>query len=33
MSPSRMEDIIKVTQELENIDEIGKYVELLVSDK
>ncbi len=33
MSPSRMEDIIKATQELENIDEIGKYMELLVSDK
>ena len=33
MSPSRMEDIIKATQELENIDEIGKYMKLLVSDK
>jgi len=33
MSPSRMEDIIKATQELENIDEIGKYMTLLVSDK
>jgi len=28
-----MEDIIKATQELENIDEIGKYMTLLVSDK
>jgi len=33
MSPSRMEDIIKATQELENIDEIGEYMKLLVSDK
>jgi len=33
MSPSRMEDIIEATQELENIDEIGKYMALLVSDK
>jgi len=33
MSPSRMEGIIKATQELENIDEIGKYMTLLVSDK
>jgi len=33
ISPSRMEDIIKATQELENIDEIGKYMTLLVSDK
>lgn len=33
ISPPRMEDIIKATQELENIDEIGKYMELLVSDK
>jgi 2-methylcitrate dehydratase len=33
ISPSRMEDIIKATQKLENIDEIGKYMVLLVSDK
>jgi len=33
VSPSRMEDIIKATQELENIDEIGKYMKLLISDK
>jgi len=33
ISPSRMESIIKATQELENIDEIGKYMTLLVSDK
>jgi 2-methylcitrate dehydratase len=33
MSPSRMEDIIKATQELENIDEIGEYMKLLTSDK
>jgi len=33
MSPSRMENIIKATQELENIDEIGEYMKLLVSDK
>lgn len=33
ISPSRMEDIIKATKELENIDEIGEYMELLVSDK
>lgn len=33
ISPSGMEDIIKATQELENIDEIGEYMELLVSDK
>jgi 2-methylcitrate dehydratase len=32
-SPSRMNDIIKATQELENIDKIGKYMKLLVSDK
>jgi 2-methylcitrate dehydratase len=31
--PSRMDDIIKATQELENITEIGKYMKLLVSDK
>jgi 2-methylcitrate dehydratase len=30
---SRMEDIIKATQELENIDEIGEYMKLLASDK
>ena len=30
---SRMEDIIKATQELENIDEIGEYMKLLVCDK
>lgn len=33
ISSSRMEDIIKATQELENIDEIGKYMKLLASDK
>lgn len=33
MSLSGMEDIIKATQELENIDEIGKYMELLINDK
>lgn len=33
ISPSRMDDIIKATQELENIDEIGKYMKLLASDK
>ena len=33
ISSSRMEDIIKATQELENINEIGKYMKLLVSDK
>jgi len=33
ISSFRMEDIIKATQELENIDEIGKYMKLLVSDK
>ncbi len=33
ISSSRMKDIIKATQELENIDEIGEYMELLVSDK
>jgi len=33
MSPSRMEDIIKATKELENIDEIGEYMNLLASDK
>jgi 2-methylcitrate dehydratase len=33
ISSSRMEDIIKATQELENIDEIGEYMKLLSSDK
>lgn len=33
ISSSRMNEIIKATQELENIDEIGKYMELLVSNK
>jgi len=33
MSPSRMENVIKATKELENIDEIGEYMKLLVSDK
>lgn len=33
ISPSRMDDIINATKELENIDEIGKYMKLLVSDK
>lgn len=33
MSPSRMDDIIKATKELENINEIGEYMKLLVSDK
>jgi len=33
MSPSRMEDIIKATQELENIHEAGEYMKLLASDK
>jgi 2-methylcitrate dehydratase len=33
ISPSRMEDIIKATRELENINEIGEYMKLLVSDK
>ena len=33
ISPSKMEDIIKATKELENIDEIGEYMKLLVSDK
>jgi 2-methylcitrate dehydratase len=33
ISPSRMENIIKATQELENIDEIGEYMKLLVSDR
>jgi 2-methylcitrate dehydratase len=33
MSPSRMENIIKTTQELENINEIREYMQLLASDK
>ncbi|MEA3454574.1 MAG: MmgE/PrpD family protein [Candidatus Caldatribacteriota bacterium] len=33
ISTFRMENIIKATQELENIDEIGEYMKLLVSDK
>jgi len=33
VSSSRMENIIKATQELENIDEIGEYMKLLASDK
>ncbi|MEE8564547.1 MAG: MmgE/PrpD family protein, partial [Atribacterota bacterium] len=33
ISFSRMETIIKATQELENINEIGKYMELLVRNK
>ena len=33
ISPSRMEDIIKATKELENINEIEEYMKLLVSDK
>jgi len=33
ISSSRMESIIKATQELENIDEIGEYMKLLASDK
>ncbi|MBA7530368.1 2-methylcitrate dehydratase [subsurface metagenome] len=33
ISSSRMENIIKTTQELENINEIGKYMELLINDK
>ena len=33
ISTFRMENIIKVTHELESIDEIGKYMELLISDK
>jgi len=33
ISTFRMEKIIKATQELENIDEIGEYMKLLVSDK
>ena len=33
ISSSRMENIIKTTQGLENINEIGKYMELLINDK
>ncbi len=33
ISSSRMEDIIKATKGLENINEIGKYMKLLASDK
>jgi len=33
VSSSRMENIIKATQELESIDEIGEYMKLLASDK
>ena len=33
ISSSKMEDIIKATKELENINEIGEYMKLLVSDK
>ncbi|MDO9555183.1 MAG: MmgE/PrpD family protein [Atribacterota bacterium] len=33
ISTSGMENIIKATQELENIDKIGDYMKLLVSDK
>ncbi len=33
MSPSGMENIIKATQELENIHETGEYMKLLVSNK
>ena len=33
ISSSRMEDIIKATKGLENIDETGEYMELLASDK
>jgi 2-methylcitrate dehydratase len=33
ISSSRMEDIIKATKGLENIDEIGEYMKLLVSNK
>ena len=33
ISSSRMEDIIKATQELENINEIEKYMKLLVNNK
>ena len=33
ISLSGIEDIIKATQELENVDDIGNYMELLFSDK
>jgi len=33
ISSSRMEDIVKATQELENIHEAGEYMKLLASDK
>jgi len=33
VSSAKMEDIIKATQELENINEIGEYMKLLVGDK
>jgi 2-methylcitrate dehydratase len=33
LSSSRIRDIIKATKELENIDKIGEYMKLLVSDK
>jgi 2-methylcitrate dehydratase len=33
ISSSRMEDIIKATKELEDIEEIGEYMKLLSSDK
>jgi len=33
ISPSGMEDIVKATQELENVDEVGEYMKLLASDK
>jgi len=33
IASSRIENIIEATQELENIDEIGEYMKLLVSDK
>ena len=33
VSSSKMEDIIKATQELENIHEAGEYMKLLASDK
>ncbi len=33
ISPSGMENIIKATKEVDNINEIGEYMKLLVSDK
>jgi 2-methylcitrate dehydratase len=33
LSSSRMENIIKATKELENIDDFGEYMKLLASDK